>query len=308
MIEEQLKEAKDEEKTREENVKSICQTEVNQKKSIYENLKKSNASDETIANAADDYERSKMKCDEENMALAQAKKHKEFLEESKKSNEEEKQKVGTAADPVHQKYQERIDAISQLEEKTVEIGAKETNENWDDVDVIEAYTITESEYVDFINQYFINESNIQGGLVGTQTEIDRVMRERRRLFINTAVHLLQVSGSTRRDIKTKTTKIKELYDEVRTTEDEFKAIGYYSGSKIDNIRALVLYAKILSTKLQYMAAKDLLTIEPSRRGKAEDASYDKFDLTKYKLTDSYVKAIEEDSNKGIDIHEGVSAE
>ena len=106
-------------------------------------------------------------------------------------------------------------------------------------------------------------------------------------------------------IPTKTKKIKELYDEVRTTEDEFKAIGYYSGTKIDNTRALILYAKILSTKLQYMAAKDLLIIEARRRGRAEDVDTENFDLGKYKLTDSYVKAIEEESNKGIDIHAGV---
>jgi hypothetical protein len=136
--------------------------------------------------------------------------------------------------------------------------------------------------------------------------MDRVMRDRRNLLINSAIHLLQVTATLRREIPTKTEKIKDLYDEIPSAENEAKSLSYFSASKLDNIRALHLYAKVLTTKLQYLAAKDLLTIEPRRRISADNVDAEAFDLSKYKLTQGYLEAIEDESNKGIDLHQGIS--
>lgn len=305
IIEGQLKETLTEKEKIMSQKETICNVEVPTKKSTYEGLKSSKASIEKITLAENEYVEAQMKCEELELTLEQVTKYEEVLNENKAINEKEKQIVGTDADPTHKKYQERIDMLASVSDELAEIGGSETIDEWDDKKALKTYKVSKADYVKFIDTYFFDEDNIQEGLVGTQTEMDRVMRNRRRLLINSASHLLQVSASSRRDIPTKTKKIKEMYDEVRTTEDEFKAIGYYSGSKLDNTRALILYAKVLSTKLQYMAAKDLLVIEARRRGRAEDVDAENFDLGKYKLTDSYVQAIEEESNKGIDIHAGV---
>ena len=306
MIKEQIEEAQKTKEAKKIEENQVCNVEIPNKLAIYETLKSSYATHDEIVEAEGEYLKAEMKCEELKLDVAQAEDYIKQLEASLQINTEEKSKVGTSADPIHKEFEDRINALEASPDEDVEIGAKnESIEDWDNKKALDAYQISPQEYVDFINKYFINDNNITEGVVSTQTEMDRVMRDRRRLLVNSSIHLLQVSASIRRDIPTKTEKIKEMYDEVRKTEDEFKAIGYYSGSKIDNIRALVLYAKILSTKLQYMAAKDLLIVEPRRRGRAEEADSQYFDLSKYKLTDSYIKAIEEESNKGIDLHQGV---
>ena len=46
-----------------------------------------------------------------------------------------------------------------------------------------------------------------------------------------------------------------------------------------------------------MAAKDLLITELRRRGNVEDATMSNFELSRYKLTQEYVDAIEKESNE-----------
>ncbi|MBR5154634.1 MAG: hypothetical protein IKW58_02805 [Alphaproteobacteria bacterium] len=295
----------DEIKTK-EHEEDRCRGDVLGLKVEYENLIAAKASAIEIDKAKEAYNLKKMECDEMQSVITELETLKEKTDVEKKYIQEALSRVGTDADPEYRHIKERIAALEATEEKDVEIGAKETNDEWDTEGVVAAYTVNAGDYKDFINKYFINDKNITQGTISSQTEMDRVMRDRRHLLINSAIHLLQVASTVRRDIPTKTEKIKELYDNVPSAENELKAISYFSASKLDNIRALHLYAKILTTKLQYMAAKDLLVMEPRRRISADNVDAEYFDLRKYKLTDSYIQAIEEESNKGIDLHQGVS--
>ena len=248
----------------------------------------------------------KSECDELRSTVEELRILETQSENDLKSIEEDLAKVGTEEDPEYKQLQMRKEALANTDETNLEIGAKDSSDEWDTNGIVNKYTITPAEYKEFINKYFINDKNISESQISSQTEMDRVMRDRRNLLINSAIHLLQVTATLRREIPTKTEKIKDLYDEVPSAENEAKALSYFSASKLDNIRALHLYAKVLTTKLQYLAAKDLLIIEPRRRISADNVDAEAFDLSKYKLTQGYLEAIEDESNKGIDLHQGIS--
>ena len=55
-------------------------------------------------------------------------------------------------------------------------------------------------------------------MVAVQTETDRVMRERKKLLVDTAAHLLQVTATVRREIPERSKQVKEMFDGVRISE------------------------------------------------------------------------------------------
>ena len=67
--------------------------------------------------------------------------------------------------------------------------------------------------------------------------------------------------------------------------NELEAISSYSATRIENMRALLMYAKLQSARLQYMAARALLDAEME---KTPNGNYLEFNLDKYILTKEYV--------------------
>ncbi|MBE6463240.1 MAG: hypothetical protein E7005_05755 [Alphaproteobacteria bacterium] len=294
-LETDLKKTKTEIKIAEQNLKI--------QKTQYETIKANSDDVEEISKARDKYDEAQSKLDELVLRQKELEANITELEKSSELLDKEASIIGTSADPEYKAYEDRIKALDASKDEEVNIGAGDVNDlNWDDENLIENFTIKEDEYKKFIKKYFYSEFNITGDVdkLAYQTEMDKVTRNRKHLVVNSAIHLLQVTATIRRELPERTNLIKEMYDGVRSTDSEFQAIGYYSGTKVENMRALLLYAKLQSAKLQYIAAKDLLTVEPRRRGNVDEEEYEGFDLGKYKLTDSYVKAIEDEGNIGID--------
>ena len=118
-----------------------------------------------------------------------------------------------------------------------------------------------------------------------QTKIDAATRERKYTLVNTAAHLLQVTASLRREIPVRTTIIDEYFENTPKAANELEAISSYSATRIENMRALLMYAKLQSARLQYMAARALLDAEME---KTPNGNYLEFNLDKYILTKEYV--------------------
>ena len=280
------------------------ENELRVKESQYKTLKAQEADERTIDKARDEYEEVAAEVETLKLKKEELEENIDTLEKDQKLLDEEASKIGTSADPEYKAYEDRIKALEASQDIEVEVGAQNLKEDdeWDSEGIMASFTLSDEEYKNFIKKYFYSEFNISGDVdkLAYQTEMDKVMRSRRQLVVNSAVHLLQVTATIRRELPERSNIIKEMFDGVRSTDSEFQAIGYYSGTKVENIRALLLYARLQSARLQYMAAKDLLIIEPRRRGNPGDETNSGFDLGKYKLTDSYVKAIEDEANKKID--------
>jgi hypothetical protein len=272
------------------------------KKQNYEMIKSQSDDVEKISKAMEEYETVQAEVNELKLKQKDLEGNLNELEKSQKLLNDEASKIGTSEDPEYKAYEDKIKALESSKDIEVNIGANNVNgKEWDSEGLMQEFTISEENYKNFVKKYFYSEFNISGNVdkLAYQTEMDKVLRSRKELVVNRAVHLLQVTATIRRELPERTNLIKEMYDGVRSSDNEFQAIGYYSGTKIENMRALLLYAKLQSAKLQYMAAKDLLIIEPRRRGNVEDEEYE-FNLSKYKLTDAYVNAIEDEANVGID--------
>lgn len=282
---------------------------VKEKERRYNELVEKKAPEEKINAAYDEWQMAKMQEEELTLKIAEYEEKIKEMNAEKEKITEEASKVGTSEDPEYQAYEERIQAMEKTEETEVSVDAseEELEEQWDTDGILEKVTVDNETYKAFIEKYFYNENNITNDgdskdLVSAQTETDRVMRDRKQLLVNTSTHLLQVTASLRREIPERSNRVKEMFDGVRSTDSEFQAVGYYSSTRIENARALLMYAKLLSAKLQYLAAKDLLVIDV-RRTSMSDEDFSRFNLTKYKLTDTYVNSIKEQSNKSVNLHE-----
>ena len=145
----------------------------------------------------------------------------------------------------------------------------------------------------FIERYFYDPEELDSasgdeGRIMHQTKIDAVARERKYLLTNTAAHLLQVTATLRREIPVRTEVIDEMFKNTPKATGELEAISSYSATRIENMKALLMYAKLQSARLQYMAARELLNLNGV---KTPNGTYKDFDLEKYILTKEYVDKI-----------------
>lgn len=274
--------------------------EVNQKKSYYESVK-GNLSEEP--KAFDEYMKAEMEYQELDAVCKELDELLATLEDQKSVLEEEKAKVGTSEDPDYVAYEKRLEEMdSEIEEADGEGGKDEIvtksggpDVEWDDEDIVEEYTPTEKDYTEFLERYFYNPEDLSSAgadaRISHQTKIDAVTRERRFLLVNSAAHLLQVSATLRREIPVRSEVIDEMFQNTPQSTGELEAISSYSATRIESMKALLMYAKLQSARLQYMAAKKLLSVDAI---KVPNGTYAEFNLDKYILTKEDVdKAIKE---------------
>ncbi len=284
------------------------QAEVDQKKSYYESVK-GNLSKEP--KAYDEYMKAQMEYDELDKTCQEFDVLLENLEMQRSVLQEEKAKVGTSDDPQYALYEKRLEEMDKEIEEADGEGGKEEIVNkssgneaeWDDENVVKDFSPTEKDYTDFLERYFYNPEDLSaaGGdaRIEHQTKIDAVTRERRFLLVNSAAHLLQVSATLRREIPVRSEIIDEMFQNTPKSTGELEAISSYSATRIENMKALLMYAKLQSARLQYMSAKQLLSIDAI---KVPNGNYSDFNLEKYILTKEDVdKAIEEanTANSGV---------
>ncbi len=221
-------------------------------------------------------------------------------------------KIGTEQDATYMQQKAEMEALEKAKNEALELVADiEEDDEWDTDKINDKLTFSDDTYRAFLRKYFYDPSSVSqtedGGtnLIEDQAETERVMRARRQLILSTAIHLLQLSASVRRNIPKRTEAVDEMYQGVIKSEGELEAIGFYAGTRVENARTLLLYAKMQAVKLQYKAAKDLLITYPHRRGNVDDATMSAFNLSKYKLTQEYVEMIEEENREVRDLHSGV---
>ncbi len=201
-------------------------------------------------------------------------------------------KVGTSADPKYKEMQRREDEIKQnVVDETLITAKDESNNAWDNIDA-EKYTPEEEEYKNFYDRYFYNPEGANTDVITSQTKREKIKRERDFLLVNATAHLLQVSASARREVPVRSHLVKEISANTKTESGEMAALNAFAQTKIENARALLLYAKLLSAKLQYIAAHDLYKadIYLERDDITPDGvQYGAFDLQHYVLTDGYTQ-------------------
>lgn len=177
--------------------------------------------------------------------------------------------------------------------------ATEKNENeWDD-DVLDNYKLSDEEYQKFMKNYFYYPEDLNSGSdsLSYENNINRISRNRKYLFVNTAAHLLQVTATTRRELPEKIKTVDAMFEQIINGDSgKLEVIGAYSNVRIENAKALFLYAKLLSAKLQYLAARDLIKSELRKEGTI--GSFDSFDLGKYVLTNEDIKNMKDRANLG----------
>jgi hypothetical protein len=284
----------------------------NSKKSAYNQIQNSGNMQE-IDKAFNEYYVQESKVEELEIRRADLKEKIEEFNTQKNNLSNEKNKIGTNEDAEYVRIKAQQDAIVKAGERIDLSVDMSDDDEWDNDSVIEKYTTEPEKYQEFVDRYFYDASKItstetEQKIRDSQAEMDRVMRLRRQLIVENAAHLLQLTASIRRNIPKRTEKVKEMFDGVRSTDSELQAIGYYSGTKIENMRALLMYAKIQTAKLQYLAAKDLSKITPYRRKVdkgSNDESFSGFNLEKYILTGDYVNSIIEENSETVDLHAGM---
>jgi hypothetical protein len=130
-------------------------------------------------------------------------------------------------------------------------------------------------------------------------------------MVNTAIHLLQVVTSTRREIPLQAHNLEAYANQTSYGKDELEAMSAYAATRIENAKALLLYAKVLSAKLQYIAARDLLNETLAKE--IDDPTgntklYEPFDLGKYMLTPEFIKYKLQQANPEQDLIDKVDIE
>lgn len=231
---------------------------------------------------------------------------KEGLEEKVKDQqqmvamlEEEKSIVGTMADPKYAEMQARVDAINDnVVDESIVQAEGESEQDWAQINDMSNFVPPAKEYEEFFERYFYNPEG-DADVLTTQTKLEKVKRERDFLLVNTTAHLLQVTASARREIPVRSHLVKEAYENTKTESGETAAMNAFSQTRIENARALLLYAKLLSAKLQYTAARSLYTADVQLE--RDDASPDKvkygeFDMQHYSLTKEYKEFLKDTSN------------
>lgn len=213
---------------------------------------------------------------------------------------EKMSKVGTMNDPRYEDYHERTEAINDnVVEETLYQAEMSDADDWGGKLDIEKYMPSDEIYESFYERYFYNPGNIRVSAMESQTKSDKVMRERNFLLVNTTVHLLQVTASLRREVPTRRQQAEDAFDKTKGDNGEYEAINAFTASKIENARALLSYAKLLSAKLQYAAVHDLhrAKIQLER----DNVSPDEFkngemSMQHYVLTQEYIDQLVKDGN------------
>lgn len=209
-------------------------------------------------------------------------------------------------------YQDKKKRVEALEAQADNDDAKEVitasdkigeQDEWDTFgpDQIAAkFTPSEKDYEEFMNRYFYDPDNLTSTdkQYEFQSNMDRILRERRYLFINTAVHLMQVATTVRREIPVRTVTINKMANDTSTETNEISAMSAYSATRVENAKALLLYAQLLSAKLQYLAARDLLQSD-LKKEYADRDNFDEFDLGRYILDSDYLQELLESANTTI---------
>ncbi len=243
------------------------------------------------SSAYDEYSTAKMEYEALKAACLELDRLALTLESQRDALQIEKSKVGTADDPEYMAYEERLKELDKAKEDETfvnKVGDEEEVE-WsmkDNPDIVQKFSPTEKDYTDFIERYFydpkkLGDASGSQGRIKHQTKIDTLTRERRFLLTNTAAHLLQVTATLRREIPVRTEVIDAMFKNTPKTTGELEAISSYSATRIENAKALVMYAKLQSAKLQYMAARQLLNLDGA---KTPNGTYKEFNLEKYILT------------------------
>lgn len=212
---------------------------------------------------------------------------------------DEQSVIGTDKDPLYQSKNKRKEALKKEQDNNNIVVAENADNkiDWANIKMEELskYVMTDEDYKEFIKQYFYEPSAdaymklLQGKeLENAQIKHDgmekSVERNRKMLVRDTMVHLLQVSATIRREKPVREALAKKWFDEAKETQDEITATTAYSNTRIENSRALLLYAKLLAAKMQYNAAKEIEQFGLEKLGKIEDNNYSYIDLSKYLLT------------------------
>lgn len=303
-----------------ENSLQEVKTELNQKKQECEDKRidmENEADSEKKVEKNDIYEQCKSEQEElENNEIEQT----EMIKKYKKDAQEIKAKLNEvkSGDAEYKEQQAMIDATqaAQDSEEIIEADNLGQNDEWDNEQSMSKFNLEEKDYQDFISRYFYDPSSIKGegstGMIDYQSKMDRVTRERRFLLVNTSVHLLQVVTSVRREIPVREHSLEAYSNQTAESKDELEAVSAYAATRIEAAKALLLYAKVMSAKLQYLAARDLLNESLSKEltdpvtGKVKE--YKDFDLGKYILTPEFIKYQLEKSNPEKDLVDQVEVE
>lgn len=210
-------------------------------------------------------------------------------------------------DAVQVANKERIEKLNADEDSKM-IGVKDNSsqgaKEWDSENAMESYELGEEEYSTFMKNYFYDPASLadKGGAV-YENNVNKVIRNRKFLFVNTATHLLQVSATTRRELPLRIESSDKMFEEtIKSEGGELGNIAAYSNVRLENAKTLFLYAKLLSAQIQYLAAKDLLKSELKKEitdenENGKEKSFSGFNLEKYILTDEYVKKMQDAANK-----------
>ena len=303
-----------------ENSLQEVETELNQKKQECEDKRidmENETDSEKKVEKNDIYEQCKSEQEElENNKIEQT----EMIKKYKKDAEEIKAKLEKvkSGDAEYKEQQAMINATeaAQDSEEIIEADNLGQNDEWDNEQSMSKFNLEEKDYQDFISRYFYDPSSIKGegstGMIDYQSKMDRVTRERRFLLVNTSVHLLQVVTSVRREIPVREHSLEAYSNQTAESKDELEAVSAYAATRIEAAKALLLYAKVMSAKLQYLAARDLLNESLSKEltdpvtGKVKE--YKDFDLGKYILTPEFIKYQLKKSNPEKDLVDQVEVE
>ena len=221
-----------------------------------------------------------------------------------KRNQQEYQKFANKEDAVAKENNERIEKLKndQAEEKTVIENKEDAEEKeWDSEGIKESYEVSPEERKIFMENYFYNPDSLKAAenkndnkMLLYENKMNRVLRNRKYLFVNTAVHLLQVSATTRRELPYSIKRADDMFEQtIKSEGGELGNIAAYSNVRVESTKALFLYAKLLSAKLQYLAARDLLKSELKKE--FGDSGSD--NLTQYDLSEEEIEKIIENANK-----------
>ena len=197
-------------------------------------------------------------------------------------------------DPKLKKLEARVEDIEKrIEAKKAEMQAKKQEKEaliqkakdeaqWDgDESLLEDFKVNEKDYKYFLNTYFYNPDAIEEGenkFIAHQGKRDDVDRARRQLIVESAVHLMQVSATLRAQTVSRKRIIEEYVKTTVEGEGETESISSYSATKVEYIRALLLYAKMQTAKLQYQSAKEIFDLDQTK-------SFDPNNISKYLAND-----------------------
>lgn len=210
-------------------------------------------------------------------------------------------KLEKRKEDIEQRIEEKKSEIVEKQEAKQELINKIKGEaEWDSSDEdLKDFKVKEEDYKSFLKDYFYNPDAIgdsdDNKFVAHQGARDNVERNRKQLIVNSAAHLMQVTAVLRAE----TTQRRRIVEEyIRTTvegEGETQSISSYSATKVEYIRALILYAKMQTAKLQYLSAKALIKSDVMKSYNLDDAkNYLDKDMSIYQLDQNDISKIYED--------------